>query len=137
MEPYHCVAFLLIQNGCVLAEKRTLTTRLDPGAIAIPGGHVEAGETRDQALHREAKEELNITLSQVRFVCSLLQASPEPYWIHYFASDSWTGQIGCRAADALLWIPLNEPEKFDVAVDRQAIAAYQRLPSVLSAKPSP
>ena len=127
MELWNGVAFMLIHNNKVLAEKRTLTTRLDPGAVAIPGGHVAAGETWEQALHREAKEELGITVNNTRFICSLLQKLPELYRIHYFAVESWTGQIECNEAESLLWIPLSEPERLDLDVDSIAVTEYLRV----------
>jgi hypothetical protein len=34
-----CAAFILVKNRHVLAEKRKLTKRLAPGAVALPGGH--------------------------------------------------------------------------------------------------
>jgi 8-oxo-dGTP diphosphatase len=67
-----CVAFLLVRDRCVLAEKRKLTKRLAPGALAIPGGHVEPGEELAQALRREAQEELAIVPGEAAFVCTLM-----------------------------------------------------------------
>ena len=37
-----CVAFMLMRDGRVLLERRSLTRRLLPGALAIPGGPEEA-----------------------------------------------------------------------------------------------
>ena len=127
MELRNCVAFMLIQDNKILAEKRTLTIPLDPGAIAIPGGHVDPGETLEQALFREAKEELGITLDNPQFVCSLLEKLSELYRIHYFVIDSWSGQLECNEAESLLWIPLGEPEIFDLDVDRIAVSEYLRI----------
>jgi len=57
-EPLECVACLLVVDGRVLAERRLPTKTLAPGAVAIPGGHVEPGERLEDALRREALEEL-------------------------------------------------------------------------------
>lgn len=35
----------------------------------IPGGHVEFGETLEQALIRETKEETNIDITDISFIC--------------------------------------------------------------------
>ena len=45
--PLDCVVFMLVRNGHVLAEKRKATRRLAPGAIALPGGHVDGDEGLD------------------------------------------------------------------------------------------
>ncbi len=51
---------LLIENGKILLVKRNI----DPfkGDWVIPGGHVEFGETVEDALVREMKEELGISV---------------------------------------------------------------------------
>ena len=59
-EALDCVAFMLVDGKRVLAEKRKLIKRLAPGAVALPGGHVEAGEPIADALHRELAEELDV-----------------------------------------------------------------------------
>ena len=55
-----CVTFFLLSNGRVLAEKRRDDKPLDPGLTAIPGGHQDPGETLDEALTREVREELGL-----------------------------------------------------------------------------
>lgn len=38
------------------------------GRWTVPGGHVEFGETPEQAAHREVYEEVGVTVADVRFV---------------------------------------------------------------------
>ncbi len=39
------------------------------GKYTIPGGHVELGETLEDALRREVKEETNLDIHDAEFVC--------------------------------------------------------------------
>jgi 8-oxo-dGTP pyrophosphatase MutT (NUDIX family) len=59
---------MLIADGRVLAEQRKLTKSLAPGAVALPGGHLEGNEDRKDALERELREELGIVAHRVAYV---------------------------------------------------------------------
>lgn len=39
-----------------------------PGKYVIPGGHIELGETAEQALKREVKEETNLDIVDIQFM---------------------------------------------------------------------
>jgi 8-oxo-dGTP diphosphatase len=121
------VSFMLIKDGQILAEKRKLTKRLDPGAITIPGGFMEAGETPEEATRRECMEELGITLHGMKYVCTLLYRVPELSKVHYYAVEAWEGEMENNEAESLLWIPLTEPARLDVYIDRIALSEYLRI----------
>ena len=65
----------LIAAGIVLNEQKNkilLIKRADlmwGDVWSIPGGHIEYGETVDEALKRELKEELNLEISDTKFLC--------------------------------------------------------------------
>jgi len=120
----NCVAFMLIVDRRVLVEQRKPTKKVDPGCIAIPGGHVEKRESLKEALHREMDEELGIVPGTTRYICSLLHGSQEFQRIHYFAVESWQGIITNREADSLFFIGFNEIERIDVLSDRIALRKY-------------
>ena len=122
-----CVACLLIADGNVLAERRRLTKTLAPGAVAIPGGHMEAGEEPEEALRREMQEELGVVPGDLRYVCTLLHRSEELRRLHYFVVTEWEGTITNHEAAALLWLPLTAPDGLDFDVDRIAVAEYRRV----------
>jgi len=127
MRPVECVAFMLIKEHHVLAEQRKHTKRVVPGAIALPGGHVEEREHPEEALRREAQEELAIVPLDMAYVCTLLHRSQEFRRLHYFVVTRWEGEMQLHEADAVLWIPLNALSTLDLDVDRIAVAEYVRV----------
>ncbi len=62
-----CCVGALIRNGQgrVFVQRRSMTRRVLPGTWDIVGGHVESGETLQQALAREVKEETGWTLRYI------------------------------------------------------------------------
>lgn len=126
-DPIECVAALVLQEAAVLAEVRKVTKRVVPGAVALPGGHVEPGEGIEDALRRELLEELGITPLEVRYVCTLLHRSAEFRRLHYFAVPRWEGRMANHEAASLRWVPLIAPHDLDLEVDRLALAEYQRV----------
>jgi len=51
---------LLVRDGLVLMARRSRHRRSYSDTWSFPGGHVEPGETFDEALVRELHEELGI-----------------------------------------------------------------------------
>ena len=67
--PYIGVDAIIVNDeGKVLLEKRALHMNNYPGCWGLPGGWVEWGETGEQAIIREVKEELGVEIEVVRFV---------------------------------------------------------------------
>jgi 8-oxo-dGTP pyrophosphatase MutT (NUDIX family) len=66
-EGRECVVGALITDaaGRVFVQKRSATRRLFPGCWDIAGGHLEPGETLEQALVREIREETGWELARV------------------------------------------------------------------------
>ncbi|WP_162621357.1 NUDIX hydrolase [Deinococcus arenae] len=59
-------AFLINRSGQLWIPRRTAHKRLFPGCLDMSvGGHVERGETYEQAFRRETQEELNLTVDDL------------------------------------------------------------------------
>lgn len=69
INPRPCNAIIITtsQNDILLAKRAC-----DPakGMWDLPGGFIDVGETGEQSVVREAKEELNVEVGSVRYVCS-------------------------------------------------------------------
>ena len=127
MRPVECIAFMLVQDGQVLAEKRKSTKRVVPGAVALPGGHIEARESPEKALSREMQEEVGVVPIETAYVCTLLHRAQEFRKLYYFAVTRWEGAVMSQEAESLVWIPFNAFETLDLDVDQIAVQEYLRV----------
>ncbi|MGL4380032.1 MAG: NUDIX hydrolase [Vibrio sp.] len=122
-----CVSFLLIKQNQGLLERRSASKTCDPNIVAIPGGHIEAGENQAQALLREVQEELGIKATRFGYLCSLYHPTQlELQLLHYYVVTEWQGDIACHEADEVFWQPLSATAVETVA-DKIALQEWQRL----------
>lgn len=54
------VIWLVLPNGKVVLQRRDKKTNISPGLLGLFGGHVEDGETPEEALNRELSEETSL-----------------------------------------------------------------------------
>ena len=96
---------MLIDEGSVLVEKRRADDDADPGLVLLPGGHVEIGESLDQALKREMREELGITVEKITLirVRYYTASNGERQRIHYLDIKEWKGKIRSNEAETVYW----------------------------------
>jgi 8-oxo-dGTP diphosphatase len=65
-EPLRCAGALIVDDdGRIFIQRRSPDRRLFPNTWDIVGGHVEPGESLEEALHREVQEETGWRISVV------------------------------------------------------------------------
>ena len=126
MQSHPCVSFLLIRDGQILLEKRAVDKPMDAGLVAIPGGHMEPGESQLQALHRELKEELGVVALSQQFLCSLYHPTDELQLLHYYLVQDWQGEIQVYEAESVSWYKLEQAQP-DIGADKVALTELMRL----------
>ena len=85
---------LLLRQGSVLLARRSPHRKAYPGLWSFPGGHVEAEETLEQALTREASEEVNVAPVIYNAVARIADpnTTSEPITYHMYAVREWRGE---------------------------------------------
>ena len=97
-EKFLSAVYLIIRNseGKILLQRRQ-NTKLWPGFLALPAGHIDSGENAYEALIREAKEELNIEINIDdiidTFVVNRKNKSLPSYYDVYFEVKDYKGDI--------------------------------------------
>ena len=84
------VGVLVVQDGRFLCG-----TRLKDGSVGGPGGHIEAGESPEDAAIRETREEFGITPKDLMPVAFLSDLKPPYCPSHVFLCTDFDGSIRC------------------------------------------
>ncbi len=76
---HDCVGAFIVRDGEVLLGLRSDDCDWLAGAWDVFGGHIESGESADQALRRELDEELGISPTRMRYLDVIGGDAPEPW----------------------------------------------------------
>ncbi len=119
-QPILGVGAVIIQDGKILLEKR----KGEPGKgkWSIPGGLVELGETLENAVIREVKEETGLDVDDPRLIDvveSIIRDDEGDVKYHFIIIDYIVkfkgGNLKASSdAEELLWVDLAEAEKYDL-----------------------
>jgi len=121
------VALILEKNGLYLVEKRKDDDRNDPCSIVFPGGHVEDGESLEEAIKREAMEELNIQLVNPKEIhIAKYDNINEKQKLHWFTCSEYLGEIKNNVAEELLWIKASDYDMLTYQVGKNALNALNK-----------
>lgn len=99
------------RDGCYLMLHRVKKKNdLNEGKWIGIGGHVEAGETPDACVVREAYEEAGIRLTSFRLrgVVEFVSARWEDEHMYLYTADAFEGEVGECDEGVLRWVPRGE-----------------------------
>ena len=128
------VAALIRRDGKVFATQRGYGNYKD--WWEFPGGKVEAGETPEQALVREIREELAADISVGKYLTTVEYDYPE---FHLSMACYWCsvreGHLTLLEHEASAWLPLNDLRQVNwLPADVLVIEEIERQADVLAAK---
>lgn len=102
-------AGIIHRDGLVLVGQRRPTDR-HPLKWEFPGGKVEFGETPQQALVRELREELAIEAHVGGELARYEHDYPNGSRVHllFFAVSSYTGEPFAKVFEQIQWVPIKD-----------------------------
>lgn len=128
-------AFILNDEGELFLNKRSKNARNEKGFWEAPGGSVNFGEKRIDAIKREVKEEFGIDIEIIRTLQTADEILPKykQHWIPttYIAKIK-KGQkpkiMEPHKSDAIGWFPLNKVPKPLSYITQLDIQAFKKYP---------
>lgn len=111
---HDCVGALLVRDGELLLGRRAAGRDWLADAWDVFGGHIEPGETEQQALSRELQEELGIVPTRIRRLDTLSGDAPEPWRLSLYAVTAWSGEPSNRQPEEhaeLRWCALTDAQQ--------------------------
>jgi len=121
------VVGVILKDGKFLVERRGLNEAIDPGIVCLPGGHVRSNESKEEALKRELREELGITVKGLKFLCKnfYVASNGERQHAYCFLVTSYEGNPVCKSAQEIFWT--KNIQDLNLEVDRKTIRKLRKL----------
>ncbi len=117
MKTLNVVAAIIKKDNKILATKRGYGEFIN--MWEFPGGKIETNETKEEALIREIKEELDCTIKPTKFALNLEYQYPTFYLQSGFPKTNLTTLTGFQPT-LRLWIILKRPWR--ISMDRLQMA---------------
>lgn len=102
-KPVEVVAAVIVDQGKILATQRGYGSR--KGWWEFPGGKIESGETREEALLRELREEMDAAIAIDRFLATVEYDYPDFHLtMHCFLCSLPDGRFTLKEHLAARWL---------------------------------
>jgi mutator protein MutT len=127
VRPIEVAAGLVFRNGRLLITQRRANDHLG-GLWEFPGGKREPGETYEQCLRRELKEELDLEVEPGELIETIIHSYPEKtVHLRFYrctCGSADTRLLGCQAA---AWITREELSRYSFpAADERLLAQLRQ-----------
>jgi len=134
----HVVAAVITNaEGEVLIAKRP-DDKHQGGLWEFPGGKLEAAETREQALTRELKEEIGITVKQCQPLIRFRYDYPDKsVLLDVWHVDAYDGVAHGREGQPIKWVSPDNFGDYDFPAANQTIMTAAQLPNCYMVTPEP
>ena len=107
MKIINVVAAVIKKDNLVLTTQRGYGEF--KGLWEFPGGKIEKGESHQQALVREIKEELNVNISVEDFICTVEYEYPNFYLVmHTYFGKITQGEVKLIEHQSMKWVEISE-----------------------------
>ena len=116
-------ALFVGRDGKILLGLRSPSKKVWPCHWDTVGGRVEAGESLEQALVREVREEVGVKATEFRLIATVRERQPEIYGDalhHVYAVTGWQGGEPanvCNEHTELKWFSVDEMRLLTNIVD--------------------
>ncbi len=101
----------IIKDDCYLMMHRVKKEKdINKDKWIGVGGHFEYGETPDECLIREVKEETGLTLLQykMRGIVTFLYGEDIVEYMHLYTADRFEGELAECDEGELVWVPIKD-----------------------------
>jgi 8-oxo-dGTP diphosphatase len=109
-------AIIYFENKILCVQRPKNKLNYISEKFEFPGGKIEYGETKQEALERELKEELNILTNIKSLFITVVHQYPNfELTMHSFICEANSKELTLNEHIALEWLSINELEKLDWA----------------------